>query len=259
MRHAHIVAAIIAPRDVPLIVLRMRDHILAEIRRIAASAGGKAPGRRVFENETGIRPSAWLGVHWARWGDALRDAGFDANEKQGRTDRNEIIGHLVDATRSFGRVPTYAELRLYGRQVPGFPSHSTVFNNFPSKGDIAVAIREWIADRVEHGDVAAMLPPSDDDAPAPVPPAAKPVDGFVYLIKSGDFFKVGRSDDAERRFKQISIALPDKAELFHTIRTDDPPGIEAYWHRRFADRRANGEWFKLSPADIAAFRKRKFQ
>ncbi len=67
-------------------------------------------------------------------------------------------------------------------------------------------------------------------------------------------FCCGSPGGAARR---IALQLPERTVTIHIIRTDDPIGIEAYWHKRFEAKRANGEWFALTTADVQAFERRK--
>ncbi len=53
-----------------------KQIILAQIKKTAAENGGVPLGVLRFENATGIKQTEWLGRYWARWSDAVREAGL---------------------------------------------------------------------------------------------------------------------------------------------------------------------------------------
>lgn len=246
------------PEFLRVYVPTVRDQILSEIRRLAAANGGQPPGFRSFENETGIGPGEWRGIYWARWGDAVAEAGFQPNSAPPKHEAEYLLEKFAGACRHFGRIPSAMDFRIYGRSNPDFPNHKTVYRHFQSTANMFRHLAEWTKDRPEYADVFALV--EKHVASEARDDSKRPSDGYVYLIRWGAHYKIGRGEQLERRVKQVKTGLPDSGTLVHAIRTDDPSGIEAYWHRRFAEKRAeNGEWFKLSAADVAAFKKRKFQ
>jgi len=79
--------------------------------------------------------------------------------------------------------------------------------------------------------------------------------GVVYLLRCSGYYKIGKSINAERRYGELRIQLPERPVLVHEIRTNDVDYCERHWHRRFASQRANGEWFSLSEEDVIEFRR----
>ena len=228
--------------------------IIAAIRRVAQELG-KAPGVAVFTQMSGIPQHHWYGRIWPRWSDALSDAGLVSNELQGRFDSAEVLKKVVEAAMKTGRVPTAPEMKILRLTDTGFPNPKTVAAHFGNRDELIEAVREYCSEDLRYSHVLEQLPePSKRQKPT-----TKLISGWVYLLKSGPHYKVGRSDTLEKRIRQISIALPESVTLVHAIETDDPVGIEAYWHRRFALHRLNGEWFKLGNNELSAFRRRKFQ
>jgi hypothetical protein len=236
-----------------------KRHILQEIARTAKANSGTPLGKERFSRETGINESDWIGKHWARWSDAVRECGLEPNRMQGALDERELIEKFIGLMREVGKFPTSNEIKLKARRTPGFPWNTT-FARLGSKQQLAVRVREYCGDRPEYEDVVALCDPVGEHQ---TPAAEDDIEsednyGFVYLMKSGKYYKVGRTGHVGGRERDLAIQLPDKIATVHSIRTDDPVGIEAYWHNRFDPKRKNGEWFDLGSADVKAFKRRKF-
>jgi len=244
-----------------------KQHILDEIQRISKASGGKPPGEKEFKNETRISKHDWFPSFWVRWGDAQEEAGLARNKFQEAFGKNLLIEKLIDLIRRTKdgdkiRFPVEGEVLAEKKRTPEFP-HATVFRErFGGKSQLAAAIVEYCQERSGYEDVIAACEDVIKTNTSPVTKEKESSDqeivGFVYLMKSGRHYKIGKTNAVGRRERELAIQLPEKANTVHVIKTDDPTGIEAYWHRQFEAKRGNGEWFELTAEDIKVFKRRKF-
>jgi hypothetical protein len=234
-----------------------REDILEAIRGAAAENGGRPLGRERFIERTGITEYA-LTRHWPRYSEALRDAGFEPNAMNRALNEDDVLRRYVELTRDLGHVPTSNELRHARATDSSFPSPG-VFDRFGSKKDRIARALEYCRTVPAFPHVAAILEAAYAAEVASdggeVPSQAK-APGFVYLVRGhpGEY-KIGRTNLVDRRLVELGALAPVEPVLVHEIKTDDPAGIEGYWHRRFADKRLRGEWFRLTAADVAAFKR----
>lgn len=231
-----------------------REQIVAAIRRMAEE-NGTAPGKQRFESETGVREHEWV-KYWARWGDALVEAGFKPNDWGGAYPEEELLERLATFARELGRFPVVRDLRVKGNQDPGFPS-AAPYRRFGGQSALAAKLCEY-ASAKGYDDVVALcdaLPSKGGVVPTLDAGASQLSTGFVYLMKSGRHYKIGRTVSVGSRERQLAIKVPVPPSVVHRIETDDPVGVEAYWHKRFQDKRGEGEWFALSADDVKAFKR----
>lgn len=236
-----------------------KEQILKEIRRTAQANGGKPLGRTRFEQETGINPWTW-GRYWPRFGDAQREAGFGPNTLNAAFDPDDLLERYVEVIAALGKLPTTNELRVQRTRDPTFPDSAT-FKRLGSKTQLIEKVLNYCGDNPEYRHIVAVC------STAYSPPAAaghEPLDdsdpgtraGFVYLIKGRrSEYKLGHTSVVDRRLAELATGSPVELEAVHEIKTDDPVGVEAYWHRRFSESRIRNEWFKLSSSDVKAFKR----
>lgn len=239
---------------------RSKEEILLAIKREAAANGGQPLGVERFIRATGIKQSDWAGRYWARWSDALVEAGFTPNTWQGPSQTDaELLRRLADLALDLGHYPTNMERKLHHNADAAFPDAKTVANRLGSRAEQLAKLLDLSLTDEAYSPIHDMVRPlmmtaTDAATPAQI---ALGVTGSVYLMQSGKHYKIGFSGHVGRRAYEVALQLPERLEVIHEIETDDPEGIERYWHERFAAKRTNGEWFLLTSDDVTAFKRRK--
>ena len=234
-----------------------KELLLSTYRRIVDRNNGRKIGERVFIRETGFSHHLWKGGYWRSWSDFQRAAGFAPNVATERIPDEVILRRLADLTLEHGTFPTEPDIMLKRKSDPTFPSKAT-YRRYGGRDALRERLREFC---FQNSELSAVLEILDENVDTNFAQRTQKrvVKGFVYLIRSGKSYKIGRSNAAGRRLRELAIQLPQKPNTVHVIETDDPEGIEQYWHRRFAEKRQEGEWFVLTKEDIQAFKARRYQ
>lgn len=241
-----------------------KPEILEKIKEVATLLGQKSPSLKDMEKYAGLSSSSWKGKYWIRWSEALTEAGYQANQfSLPALGKEKYIVELLLLVRELQRVPQWLELRMRKQTDKDFPSTTAIKENFGGKTweAIKTELLEYCEGNSAFSDLVHLFPePTETEARLQNEEfQGIQVSGFVYLLQHGDRreYKIGKTGHVLRRHGEIAIELPEQVRSIHTIETDDPSGIEKYWHNRFKEKRKNGEWFELTNEDVKAFRRWK--
>lgn len=232
-----------------------RQSILNAIRSTTQENGGVPLGVERLA-ALGITPRLW-GKYWPRISVANREAGIVPNKATKALPEEDALARLVALAREIKGLPTSGDLLVKRNQDPSFPSEK-VWRRLGPRARLLARLVKYAEETPGHDDVLAMCAGHQLSAEAPPSIVPSVAFGSVYLLKGpGRRYKIGRTNAFGRRRRELSIQLPFDTSKVHVIETDDPPGVEAYWHLRLAARRINSEWFELDTADVAAFKRWK--
>jgi hypothetical protein len=236
-----------------------KDEILAEMQRTAKENGGKPLGKSRFENVTGINEYVWL-KYWSRFSDLQREAGFKPNRLQSAYNDDYLCEKIVGLMRELKKFPTTNEIRTKALNDSEFP-HLATFQRHGSKQQLISKTLSYCLEKTKHEDIVKILEPLIDmekrEETGNLEASKQEVTyGYVYLVKGhpGEY-KIGHTTLVDRRLPELGVKASIKPNLIHEIKTDDPKGIEVYWHKRFENKRMRGEWFRLTAVDVRAFKR----
>ena len=238
-----------------------RDFAIQQLRKVATFLDTTSLSKSDFDAHATELRAATVQRMFGGWQNALDAASLEAHPLTRQPiDIKRLASELLTCVREIGSVPTVVQITrrsTHGKNT--FTRKFGSFSAFKQKAISFLLVHRTDLTQEEQLILRQYLGAAPIIDSEPSGDQASSVEaGHVYLMRSGEFHKIGRTNLLGRREYELAIQLPDKLEKIHVIKTDDARGIEAYWHHRFRAKRRNGEWFKLAPEDVGAFKRRKF-
>lgn len=238
-----------------------REFILKKIKRWSSENDNKTPGQKAFfrwVGGIGIYDLKRLG--WTYYGELVKEAGLTPNKfDKTKYTKGQLCEIFLGVMREKNVWPSRSILDVKHLQDSNFPESSTFYKKLGRVKQLSETILDYAESNKEFDDVIEICKEAyqkfkGKDIIGDLT-GKEPIHGWVYLIKHGsrEEYRVGQTYDSVRREKEIRIQLPERAVEVHKIETVDPVGVEAYWLNRFSSKRMNGDWFKLTSADVKEF------
>jgi hypothetical protein len=229
-----------------------KEEIVEEIKR-TADKDGLALGSKNFRNETDIGPWEW-GKYWPTWGAAVKEAGLTQRSRWEKYPEGILEKDAIYLIRKLGKYFTKGEMRVEYVSNPDF--HYSAIDK-KRKNEFVNDVIAYCKKHPGHDDILKTCVPilKELEAKAEEVTDNSSTAGEVYLYKVDSHYKIGKSKDSLRRGAELRLQTPSDPVMIHTIKTDDPTGVELYWDNRFKEKRMKGEWFKLNRDDVKAFKR----
>ena len=199
-----------------------KEHILQEIKQTAAENGGSRSDNRSSSPRAGITKSDWEILE--SLGRCIRRSWLFLKQFTKAYEDTYLLDKYAQFAIELGSLPTWDDLRRKACSTPEFPSRFP-FRRLGAKPELVKRLLEYCQSHEGYEDVTRMcrkyFPPTRETSDESVKPEES--FGFVYLIKSGRFYKIGKAKDADYRVGAIRLQLPEKAKRIHEIEPMTPP------------------------------------
>jgi hypothetical protein len=203
-------------------------------------------------------------IKWLGHPDVFKEIHFKTDEnyfnalKENSTLILEVY-NLKNNSRWFGDIEDYNYIERI--MMSGYPLNQSLFGYKLYWGEGEDSSYEEGFDLLIRGldnpylgsgykDIIKKFIENPRNVPKPPKPPYIPTPGYIYLIESLNYYKIGKSKNFTSRTKHLNTIMPIETTLIHSFHSLDYTKAEKFLHNKYQHLHHKGEWFSLTDQEV---------